>query len=146
MRVTRWMCKAIAPAADAATATAPGRTLLTSQVIGRPWRVPRPDAAQTIRGVADASDAFEEILAYQATHTYVPRPIDVPVTIAWGTRDGLLLPRQGPRAERLIPGSRLVPLRGCGHVPTWDDPALVAQLILDGVGRATYAASHLAGR
>ena len=76
----------------------------------------------------------------------MPRPIDVPVTIAWGTRDGLLLPRQGQRAERLIPGSRLVPLRGCGHVPTWDDPALVAQLILDGVGRATYAASHLAGR
>jgi len=28
----------------------------------------------------------------------------------------------------------------------WDDPPLVAQVIVDGVGRPAYAASHVAGR
>ena len=44
----------------------------------------------------------------------------------------LLLPRQGPRAVRAIPGARLVTLRGCGHVPTYDDPRLVAEVLLAG--------------
>jgi pimeloyl-ACP methyl ester carboxylesterase len=31
-----------------------------------------------------------------------------------------------------IPGARLVMLRGCGHVPTYDDPELVARVLLEG--------------
>ena len=58
--------------------------------------------------------------------------IQVPVTIAWGTKDRLLLPRQGRRAVRMIPGARLVMLTGCGHVPTYDDPEQVARVLLDG--------------
>ncbi|TXS51581.1 alpha/beta fold hydrolase, partial [Streptomyces sp. t39] len=57
---------------------------------------------------------------------------EVPVTIAWGERDRLLLRRQGVRAKRTIPGARLVRLPGCGHVPMNDDPALVARVLLDG--------------
>jgi pimeloyl-ACP methyl ester carboxylesterase len=56
----------------------------------------------------------------------------VPVTIGWGTRDRLLLRRQGIRAKHVIPGARLVRLPGCGHVPMNDDPALVSRVILDG--------------
>jgi pimeloyl-ACP methyl ester carboxylesterase len=145
LRVTRRVAELIAPYAEAIMATAPARTVLLAQLFGRPWRMPAAHAVHAIRGVVHAS-AFHEIRAYQATHTYEPKPIAVPVTIGWGVRDALLLPRQGRRAERLIPGSRLVPLPGCGHVPTWDDPALVAQVILDGAARATYPASHLVGR
>jgi len=54
------------------------------------------------------------------------------VTIAWGTKDRLLLPRQARRAARSIPGARLVMLSGCGHVPTYDDPEQVARVLLDG--------------
>ncbi|KIF06462.1 alpha/beta hydrolase, partial [Streptomyces sp. RSD-27] len=53
----------------------------------------------------------------------------LPVTIAWGSRDRLLPPRQGVRAKRTLPGARLVRLRGCGHVPMNDDPALVARVV-----------------
>ncbi|WP_030041480.1 alpha/beta fold hydrolase, partial [Streptomyces resistomycificus] len=56
----------------------------------------------------------------------------VPVTVAWGTRDLLLVRRQGVRAKQIIPKARLVRLPGCGHVPMNDDPALVARVILDG--------------
>jgi pimeloyl-ACP methyl ester carboxylesterase len=52
------------------------------------------------------------------------------VTIAWGTRDRLLPPRQAARARAVIPNARLVPLYGCGHVPMLDAPELVAHTIL----------------
>ena len=51
--------------------------------------------------------------------------IEVPVTLAWGELDRLVTP---PR--RVPPGWRSFVLRGCGHVPTWDDPEQVAGLIL----------------
>ncbi|GAB2450488.1 hypothetical protein GCM10027162_54840 [Streptomyces incanus] len=47
-------------------------------------------------------------------------------------RDRLLVPRQGVRAKRTIPGARLIRLPGCGHAPMNDDPALVARVLLDG--------------
>ncbi|MFC6884244.1 MULTISPECIES: alpha/beta fold hydrolase [Actinomadura] len=57
---------------------------------------------------------------------------DVPVTIAWGTRDRLLLRSQAIRAQRRLPGARFVWLEGCGHVPMGDDPSLVARVLLEG--------------
>ena len=54
------------------------------------------------------------------------------MTIAWGEKDRLLLPRQAPRAARRVRGARLVILTGCGHVPTYDDPPQVARVLLDG--------------
>jgi len=54
----------------------------------------------------------------------------VPVTIGWGTRDRLLIPRQAERARPLLPQARHVPLPGCGHIPMSDDPDGVAALLL----------------
>lgn len=48
----------------------------------------------------------------------------------WGTRDHLLIPRQAPRAERVLPTARLHWLRGAGHVPTWDAPAEISRVLL----------------
>ena len=52
--------------------------------------------------------------------------IRCPVLVLWGTRDVVLLPRQGRRFERLIPGAELRYLKGLGHVPMSDDPELLA--------------------
>jgi pimeloyl-ACP methyl ester carboxylesterase len=54
------------------------------------------------------------------------------VTIAWGTRDALLIPRQATRARRLLPGAQHVARHGCGHVPCRDDPEAVAGALLAG--------------
>jgi pimeloyl-ACP methyl ester carboxylesterase len=57
------------------------------------------------------------------------------VTVAWGSRDRLLLyGRQAPRARRALPGARHVTLAGLGHVPSFDDPELVAEVIATGTG------------
>ena len=61
----------------------------------------------------------------------IPLPIPpIPVTIGWGEKDRLLFPRQGRRAVEAIPSAKLVPLIGCGHLPTFDDPQQVADLML----------------
>lgn len=63
---------------------------------------------------------------------YAPAlPPDVPVRIAWGTSDrSLPFATHGePWLERL-PGAEYVALPGCGHVPMYDDPRLVAETIL----------------
>jgi pimeloyl-ACP methyl ester carboxylesterase len=56
----------------------------------------------------------------------------VPATIAWGSRDALLLPTQARRARERLPNARHVRLHGCGHVPMSDDPDQVAAAILRG--------------
>jgi pimeloyl-ACP methyl ester carboxylesterase len=41
----------------------------------------------------------------------------------------VLLPRQGRRFERLIPGAELRYIRGIGHTPMSDAPELLAEAI-----------------
>lgn len=65
----------------------------------------------------------------------------VPTTIAWGTRDRVLRPRQAEIARRRLPGARHLSLPGCGHVPMIDDPELVAQVIRLGITRERSAAA-----
>jgi pimeloyl-ACP methyl ester carboxylesterase len=60
----------------------------------------------------------------------------VPVTIAWGDHDRILIPRQAARAEQRLPRATHVRLVGCGHVPMSDDPELVAATILATTGAA----------
>ena len=52
--------------------------------------------------------------------------VRVPVTILWGTRDRLLLPRQAKRAEAEVPGAELIRLEGAGHFAALEEPELLA--------------------
>ncbi|GFH34773.1 alpha/beta fold hydrolase [Streptomyces pacificus] len=111
--------------------TAAGRAALTSTIYARPGRrSPQAVVAET-RALRDAT-GFGETLDAGREVLFTSDVPGVPVTVAWGDRDRLLLRRQGIRAKQAIPGARLVRLPGCGHVPMSDDPALVARVILDG--------------
>ncbi|MFG2870979.1 alpha/beta fold hydrolase [Streptomyces sp. NPDC048338] len=108
-----------------------GRTALTSTIYARPGRrSPEAVVAETL-ALREAT-GFRQTLGAGRGVLFTDDVPAVPVTIAWGSRDRLLLPRQGVRAKRTVPGARLVRLPGCGHVPMNDDPALVARVILDG--------------
>jgi pimeloyl-ACP methyl ester carboxylesterase len=56
--------------------------------------------------------------------------INVPVTVAWGEKEGLI-PARARRRDELPDHARVVVLPGCGHLAMWDDPELVASTILD---------------
>ena len=105
------------------------RTALTGLVYARPWQVPGDAAAHSNRCVArgpgwDAT--LPEVTSWR------PQMPGCKTTIAWAQRDRLLLAgRQAPRAARWLPEARHVTLRGCGHVPMWDDPDQVARAIAD---------------
>lgn len=131
LRLTVRIARALDPIADRMTASAALRTLLFGQVVARPWRIPAEDAAGALRALA-RSPAFDATLTVlTAGHFTGGADVSVPVTIAWGDRDRLLIPRQAGRAVRAIPGARLAILEGCGHVPMSDDPERVVQVLLE---------------
>ena len=37
-----------------------------------------------------------------------------------------------PRPKQFPPGARYLALPGVGHSPTWDDPGLIARVLLEG--------------
>ncbi|GLV75796.1 alpha/beta fold hydrolase [Streptomyces hygroscopicus] len=110
---------------------AAGRAALTGTIYARPGRRSPAAVVAETRALREAP-GFRATLAAGSTGVFTHDIPDIPVTIAWGTRDRVLPRRQGVRAKRVIPGARLVRLPGCGHVPMNDDPALVARVILDG--------------
>ncbi|WP_162602075.1 alpha/beta fold hydrolase [Streptomyces sp. CS207] len=119
------------PLVERMSRTAAGRTALTSTIYARPARrSPEAVVAET-RALAHA-EGFAETLRAGRTVQFTDDVPGIPVTVAWGSRDRLLVPRQGVRAKRVLPRARLVRLPGCGHVPMNDDPALVARVLLDG--------------
>ncbi|MFH8902482.1 alpha/beta fold hydrolase [Streptomyces coeruleorubidus] len=108
-----------------------GRTLLTSTIYARPGRrSPEAVVAETL--ALARAQGFSETLRSGRSVQFTDDIVGTPVTVAWGNRDRLLIPRQGVRAKNVIPRARLVRLPGCGHVPMNDDPALVARVVLDG--------------
>ncbi|MBO3677831.1 alpha/beta fold hydrolase [Streptomyces sp. NEAU-YJ-81] len=110
---------------------AAGRAALTGAIYARPARRSPAAVVAETRALREAV-GFDATLAAGNSELFTHDIPDVPVTIAWGSRDRVLPRRQGVRAKRVIPGARLVRLPGCGHVPMNDDPALVARVILDG--------------
>ncbi|GCB51466.1 alpha/beta fold hydrolase [Streptomyces sp. NL15-2K] len=119
------------PLVERMARTAAGRVALTSTIYARPTRrLPEAVVAETL-ALAKATGFAETLRAGTAVQFTDDVP-GIPVTVAWGTRDRLLVRRQGVRAKQIIPRARLVRLPGCGHCPMNDDPALVSRVILDG--------------
>ncbi|MFI7400379.1 alpha/beta fold hydrolase [Streptomyces sp. NPDC049541] len=122
------------PLVERLSRSAAGRTMLTSTIYARPGRrSPEAVVAETL-ALAQAT-GFDATLRAGGTVRFTDDIPTVPVTVAWGTRDMLLVRRQGVRAKQIVPRARLVRLPGCGHCPMNDDPALVARVILDGSRR-----------
>ena len=105
--------------------SAGGRRALLQRVMVRPERVPAAAVTRLVRAYMTAP-AFEAANAAMRSAVFSGiEEISAPVTLAWAEHDRLVArPRQRPT------GARMVTLRGCGHLPTWDDPDQVARLLL----------------
>jgi pimeloyl-ACP methyl ester carboxylesterase len=125
---TRRISAALAPVAPTLTRSAVIRTLLSAHATSRPWRIPAEDCALWARVFAEAPSFWELLDSLDDWRSPVP---DCPTTVAWGEKDRLLIySRQAPRARRVLPEAVHLTLRGCGHVPMWDDPEQVARVLL----------------
>ncbi len=129
LRSFRFTARRLAPVASQVAGTALGRALIGGLTFGHPTRVEPAAMAADVVGLARAT-GFEATLRAIAHHRFEHgERLRVPVTVAWGTRDRLLLPRQADRARAALPLARHVPLDGCGHVPMPDAPAAIAALL-----------------
>jgi pimeloyl-ACP methyl ester carboxylesterase len=121
------------PLLEAVVRSRVGRTAALIQVYAKPWRLDPDAVMEAIDAQANAAsfdaaaDAFGRYTFHDAEELR-----GVPLTVAWGDRDYLLLSRQAARARRVLPWARHVTLHGCGHVPFADDPEVVAGVILAG--------------
>ena len=115
------MARALDPIAELAYGGPIRRTLLMSQIVRRPWRVPGHAAAQMNHCSAGAPGFLPTLPEVGSRPPAVPV---CPATVAWAEHDRLLLTaRQAPRARRVLPRAHHTILTGCGHVPMSDDPA-----------------------
>lgn len=117
--------------ADRLLETALGRTLLLSSAVGaQAWKMPAHEAQRAARLFAQ-SEQFKAVFEALRPPFSRTADIEVPCTIAFGDLD-FVFP-WGTRDKTRAPAhTRWVRLRACGHVPMWDNPALVTQVILNG--------------
>ena len=130
LRGIRWLA-ANAPPSEALLRNPVARSLLAGPAFARPWRKD-PDL------LIEESQLYCSCPGLLATlpHALHAQPrglttLDVPVLILWGNMDLILLPRQGRRFERLIPGAELRYIRGAGHTPMTDVPELLCEAIAE---------------
>ena len=133
-RVMEALGAILQPRAATLSRSTAGRALVYSVVVSRPSRMSPEQARGDMAAFMAARPAMDLILA-QMTQFSGTVPASIPVTVAWGTKDRLLPPRQVLVAKAALPQGRFLPLRGCGHVPMTDDPALVADVVLQGSSR-----------
>ena len=130
LRLVAQTPRAARPAVRALARTSAGRAVLFRQVFGYPARMTSADALIAL-AIAWHAPAFVPALAAFDCYDFTAgeQLRGVPVTVAWGVHDHVLpYRRQAPRARAMLPFARHVSL-GTGHIPCFDDPAAVAEVI-----------------
>jgi pimeloyl-ACP methyl ester carboxylesterase len=123
--------RALRTALLAIAGTRAGRVALFWQTFGRPSAMPADEPARILRNAWSSPALAPALDAFSSYAFDSPEQLDAsaPVTVGWGVHDRLLPYRtQAPRARALLARARHLAL-GAGHVPVFDDPAAVSELI-----------------
>ena len=106
-----------------------GRQAILRTTMAKPEQVPARIARAMVLGWVDAP-GYEAANREMRADVFDPSGFpDVPVTLAWAEHDRLV---SRPRSHQFPPGARYLVLPGVGHTPTWDDPGLIARVLLEG--------------
>jgi pimeloyl-ACP methyl ester carboxylesterase len=103
-----------------------GRRLLLGGAVARPERVPPRAAVRLVRSYATSPAFVRANTAMRSGVVSGAEELSIPVTLAWAEHDKLV-----SRPRRPVANARTVVLRGCGHIPTWDDPEQVSRVLLE---------------
>lgn len=118
------------------------RTAILSHAVGRPWRMSRQDACALVCDLAQSPGFDDTWRAIRNDRFTGGRSLAIPVTLAFGSRDRVLLRHRARFADELPPHTVHRRLRGCGHLPTFDDPQAIVATLLDSVLRPRLAGSR----
>jgi pimeloyl-ACP methyl ester carboxylesterase len=129
LRATRWFAKQAVGPLSRLMKYRLARILVLGQTHGQPASLTPEYARRAIRAMGTCP-GFDATLKATEPRCYRAGPrIDAPVTVAFGSRDFLLRPRQSRHLDQLPTGTQVETLPGCGHVPMADDPGAVTALI-----------------
>jgi pimeloyl-ACP methyl ester carboxylesterase len=131
LRASRWLARHAAGFLSGLVRYRLGRVLVLGQTHGRPCRLTAGYAQAAIEALGTGPGFDATLKATSARHYVAGSPIDAPVTVAFGSRDYLLLSHQSRHLDELPSGTHVRPLPACGHVPMADDPVAVATLITE---------------
>jgi pimeloyl-ACP methyl ester carboxylesterase len=134
LRRTRKLAAATRLVAPVALGVRQIRRVAMGDVAEHADRLTRRQAVESTRDLLGC-DAADDLLG--TTEQVEPLGRTCPVTIAWADGDRIFPPEvNGVVARQRIPHAHFVMLRGVGHVPMIDDPALCARTIVDATERA----------
>ena len=119
--------------------TRAGRGLMYGLLTAHPGRVSADHARGDFEAFKYARPALRTILAAAAPFD-AEIPHHVPVTVAWAARDRVLPVWQARVAQERLPQAEHVMMSGVGHVPMFDNPELVAQILMRGSAPAAIVA------
>jgi pimeloyl-ACP methyl ester carboxylesterase len=136
LRATRWLTTHLPGLLNRIVNYRFGRILVLGQSHGRPARMSPAQARAAIEAMGSCV-GFDATLAATIHRRYTPRaPLDIPVAVAFGSRDRILPRRQWRRTDMLPRDSIVAELPRCGHFPMADDPAAVTRLVARSAARA----------
>jgi pimeloyl-ACP methyl ester carboxylesterase len=129
LRLSRWLAHRAGRLLSRLVTYRVGRILVLGQTHGRPSQLTADQARSTIQTMG-LCPGFGPTLAATAHRRYVARTaINSPVSVAFGSRDLVLISQRSRRLDELPAQTRTWLLPECGHVPMFDDPHAVADLI-----------------
>jgi pimeloyl-ACP methyl ester carboxylesterase len=119
--------QALLPLVGPFATTAAGRSLLLSSAVAHPRRVPGAEAAHLVRAYATAPGFTAVNDAMRAGRFEGLERVRCPVTLVWPDHDRLIRrPVWVPdRVDNVV-------LTDCGHIPVWDAPDRLVELLLAG--------------
>jgi pimeloyl-ACP methyl ester carboxylesterase len=104
-----------------------GRRALLLGSMAHPERVPAADALALVRAYANAPGFTPVNRAMRAGTFGELAQVPVPVTLVWPEHDRVVT-----RVNGMPAAIHEIVLADCGHIPMWDDPAAVANALLEG--------------
>ena len=110
--------------------------LVFGQLIAHPARLPAAQARSAVLALGTCPGFDATLTATARRRIHGAQQVTAPVTVAFGSRDAVLLRHQSRHLGELPPGTRSAALPGCGHLPMTDDPARVTDLIITSASRA----------
>jgi pimeloyl-ACP methyl ester carboxylesterase len=128
LRITRWLTSRAGGLLSWSVRYRPFRVLILGQTHGRPGRVTPDYARAAIRSLGTSPGFDDTLAATRDRHYAATTPLGAPVTVAYGSRDLVIL-KGARRLDELPSDTRLIRLPGCGHLSMSDDPAAVIGLI-----------------
>jgi pimeloyl-ACP methyl ester carboxylesterase len=125
------LAQMLLPLVGTVSATRAARQVLLHSAVAHPGRVPRAAAARLIRAYAQAS-GFKAVNDQMRAGVFGGlERIRVPITLIWPERDRLV-----PQPRWLPPNVRNLKLPDAGHVPMWDAPQALAEILLESTAEA----------